>query len=262
MPKQEVYDRLDSLTKRLLAGGEISVAEGQWLIRLPDTYLSALMAGADRLRRHFRGDQIEVCAIGNVRSGNCSENCRFCAQSGHYQTEAPVHGYLPTEEVLAQAREARAWGVADFGIVSKGWGVRSDKERRQLREYLSALEKGTDVGRCASLGALDEATARELKAMGLENYHHNLETAERPIPIKRTARAWTSALNWPTPCVAWRWSRCPSTSSIPSPAPPWASANPWPPWRSCRPSPSSVTCSRAPRSASPADAVSCAICKR
>ncbi len=178
MPKQEVYDRIDSLTKRLLAGGEISVAEGQWLIRLPDEYLSALMAGADRLRRHFRGDQIEVCAIGNVRSGNCSENCRFCAQSGHYRTEAPVHGYLPTEEVLEQARQARQWGVADFGIVSKGWGVRSDKERRQLREYLAALEQGTDVGRCASLGALDEATARELKAMGLENYHHNLETAE------------------------------------------------------------------------------------
>ena len=173
-----VYDRIDALTRRVLTGGEVSVSEGEWLIRLEPDYLSALMAGADRIRRHFRGDEIEVCAIGNVRSGNCSENCRFCAQSGHYQTDAPVHGYLPTEEVLAQARQAREWGVADFGIVSKGWGVRSDKERRQLRDYLAALAEHSDVGRCASLGALDEATARELKAMGLENYHHNLETAE------------------------------------------------------------------------------------
>jgi len=116
--------------------------------------------------------------ISVVRSGNCSENCSFCSQSGHHKTAAPVYDYIAGEDLIDQAQRARAWGVSDFGVVSKGWGVRSDKERHQLRDYFAALDSHSDVGRCASLGVLDADTAGELKAMGLENYHHNLETAE------------------------------------------------------------------------------------
>ncbi|HHM05312.1 MAG TPA: biotin synthase BioB [Gammaproteobacteria bacterium] len=172
------YARIDAITQRILAGGEMTVAEGQWMIRLDQACLGWLMAGADRLRRHFRGTEVELCAISNVRSGNCSENCTFCAQSGHYQTAAPKYNYIASEELVKQARRAREWGASDFGVVSKGWGVRTDKERSQLKEYFAALDAHSDIGRCASLGVLDKATATELKAMGMENYHHNLETAE------------------------------------------------------------------------------------
>lgn len=175
---EETYARIDAITRRVLDGGETSAEEGRWLIRLDDAYLSWLMAGADRLRRRFRGEEIEVCAISNVRSGNCSENCGFCAQSGHHQTAAPRYDYISAERLAEQARRAREWGASDFGVVSKGWGVRSDKERRQLREYFETLGRESDIGRCASLGVLDAASAQQLKAMGLENYHHNLETAE------------------------------------------------------------------------------------
>ncbi len=174
----ETYRRIDEITARLLDGGETSEEEGRWMIRLDDAYLCWLMAGADRIRRHFRGAEVEICAISNVRSGNCSENCSFCAQSGHYRTAAPKYDYVPAEQLTLQARRAREWGASDFGVVSKGWGVRSDKERRQLAGYFAAMRKESDIGRCASLGVLDGKTAQELKAMGLENYHHNLETAE------------------------------------------------------------------------------------
>ena len=69
------YQRIDALTQRILEGEQISAADGQWLIRLDDDYVPWLMAGADRLRKTFRGNEIEVCAISNVRSGNCGENC-------------------------------------------------------------------------------------------------------------------------------------------------------------------------------------------
>jgi biotin synthase len=175
---QDTYARIDEITRRVLDGGETSAEEGRWLIRLDDDYLTWLMAGADRLRRHFRGNEIEVCAISNVRSGNCSENCSFCAQSGHFKTNAPRYDYISPERLAEQARQARAWGASDFGVVSKGWGVRSEKERTQLAEYFNTLAEESDIGRCASLGVLDAKAARELKAMGMENYHHNLETAE------------------------------------------------------------------------------------
>ncbi|WP_455218954.1 biotin synthase BioB [Kaarinaea lacus] len=172
------YQRIDSITARILDGGEMTTEEAQWMIRLDDDYLSWLMAGADRIRKTYRGNEIEVCAISNVRSGNCSENCSFCSQSGHHQTNSPVYNYISSEELSRQAQQAREWGASDFGVVSKGWGVRSDKERKQLKEYFSTLEQTSDIGRCASLGVLDANSASELKAMGMENYHHNLECAE------------------------------------------------------------------------------------
>jgi len=172
------YQRIDSITARVLDGGEMTTDEAKWMIRLDDDYLPWLMAGADRIRKTYRGNEIEVCAISNVRSGNCSENCSFCSQSGHYQTNAPVYNYISNEELSRQAQQAREWGASDFGVVSKGWGVRSDKERKQLKEYFQTLEQTSDIGRCASLGVLDADTAAELKAMGMENYHHNLECAE------------------------------------------------------------------------------------
>jgi biotin synthase len=172
------YQRIDELTQRILAGGEASAEEGRWLLGLHHDYLPWLMAGADRIRKANRGNEIEVCAISNVRSGNCSENCSFCSQSGHHKTAAPSYGYIDSSELVDQAQRARDWGASDFGVVSKGWGIRSDKERAQLGEYFAAMDQHSDIGRCASLGVLTEQTAGELKTMGLENYHHNLETAE------------------------------------------------------------------------------------
>ncbi len=172
------YQRIDSITARILEGGDMTTEEAQWMIRLDDDYLPWLMAGADRIRKSFRGNEIEVCAISNVRSGNCSENCSFCSQSGHYKTSSPVYNYISNEELSQQAQKAREWGASDFGVVSKGWGVRSDKERSQLKEYFETLEQTSDIGRCASLGVLDSESATELKTMGMENYHHNLECAE------------------------------------------------------------------------------------
>ena len=177
-----IYERINSITSRLLDGGDMTVEEGQWMIRLDHDYLPWLMAGADRLRKTFRGNEIEVCAISNVRSGNCSENCSFCSQSGHHKTAAPVYNYISSEQLKEQAQQAREWGASDFGVVSKGWGVRSDRERAQLKEYFQALGEHSDIGRCASLGVLDDGTARELKSMGMENYHHNLECAESFFP--------------------------------------------------------------------------------
>ncbi|MDH5219136.1 MAG: biotin synthase BioB [Gammaproteobacteria bacterium] len=178
MLKNDVYAQIDEITQRVLNGGEMSAAEGVWMMNIEDDYVPWLMAGADRLRKTYRGNEIEVCAISNVRSGNCSEDCSFCSQSGHHKTEAPVYNYIAEDTLLEQAEKARSWGASDIGIVSKGWGVRSDKERNQLKSYLGTLKDKSDIGRCASLGVLDKDTAVMLKESGLENYHHNLECAE------------------------------------------------------------------------------------
>ena len=175
---KSIFDRIDAITHRILDGGEMTQEEGRWMAALDHDYLLWLMAGADRLRKTFRGNEVEVCAISNVRSGNCSENCSFCSQSGHYQTQAPVYNFISKDKLVEQAKKAREWGASDFGVVSKGWGVRSKKDRAQLSEYFDSLNSETDIGRCASLGVLDQESAEFLKQAGMENYHHNLESAE------------------------------------------------------------------------------------
>jgi len=177
------YLKINAITDRILAGGQMSAEEGRWMISLDSDYTPWLMAGADRLRKTYRGQEIEVCAISNVRSGNCSEDCSFCSQSGHHKkTDAPTYNYISSDELSRQANKAREWGTSDFGIVSKGWGVRSKKEAEQMREYLETLKENSDIGRCASLGVLSKDTASTLSEMGLENYHHNLESAKSFFP--------------------------------------------------------------------------------
>ncbi len=178
MPNNDTYQKIDLITQRILNGRQMTAAEGRWMIRLDSDYLPWLMAGADRIRKTFRGNEIETCAIANVRSGNCSENCNFCSQSAHHDSPLPSYNYISEQALVEQAQQARAWGASDMGIVSKGWGVRSDAEMNQLQQYFDALDKESDIGRCASLGALDKKTAEQLKSMGMENYHHNLECAE------------------------------------------------------------------------------------
>ena len=173
-----IFDRINDITARVLQNGETTPEEGCWLLQIDHDYLPWLMACADRIRKTFRGNEIEVCAISNVRSGNCSENCSFCGQSGHYKTKAPVYNYITADDLVAQAERAREWGASDFGVVSKGWGVRSEKEHNKLKEYFTTMKNISDIGRCASLGVLDKETAGQLREYGLENYHHNLETAE------------------------------------------------------------------------------------
>lgn len=190
MPDNNTYQDITALTESILDGGQISGEQGLWLLQLHKDYLPWLMACADRIRKHYRGQEIEVCAISNVRSGNCSENCSFCSQSGHHKTDAPAYDYIDTQDLVSQARQARQWGASDFGVVSKGWGVRSQKEKKQLQEYFGAMSEHSDIGRCASIGVLDQETAQMLKDNGLENYHHNLESAESFFPQVCTTHSY------------------------------------------------------------------------
>lgn len=75
-----------SLADRVLQGGSITCQEAEQLIDVSDDDTMLLLAMADRIRQKFTGDAVDCCAIINGRSGRCPENCKFCAQSAHYNT--------------------------------------------------------------------------------------------------------------------------------------------------------------------------------
>lgn len=92
--------------------------------------LAELMSRALAAKISHRGDAFALCSIINAKSGKCSEDCRFCVQSGHYQTDAPVYPLQDEEAVLAAAAEAKRIGAEHFSIVTSGRGlVGKDLER-------------------------------------------------------------------------------------------------------------------------------------
>jgi biotin synthase len=157
----------------------ITFKEAVKLINSPDEETFVLLAEADKIRRKFKGNKIKLCAIVNAKSGRCSENCAFCAQSGHFKTEVPIYPLLSEEEMLRAALHSEKNARATcFSIVTSGKSVKTEKEMESITAALTAIRERTKLNRCVSLGTLDRATIRKLKAAGLTRLHHNLETAE------------------------------------------------------------------------------------
>jgi biotin synthase len=172
------------LTARVIAGGGITREEALplfWLESMADIF--DLMAGANRIREHFKGNKIHLCSIVNAKAGACSENCSFCAQSSFYQTDSPKYGFIDPEPVLDAAEEANRNGVTAVGLVAAWRGL---NEGPMLDEVCDRIRDLTASGKTrpdASLGIIkSQRVADRLKEAGLECYGHNLETSKRFFP--------------------------------------------------------------------------------
>src|SRR3954449_9555963 len=102
-------EKLATLGRKVLAGGQLNRGEGQWLFDLENTAdIFDLLSWANRIREHFKGNKVHLCSIVNVKAGGCSENCRFCAQSAAYQTDSPRYSFIESEPVQTAAAEAKS----------------------------------------------------------------------------------------------------------------------------------------------------------
>ncbi len=143
--------------------------------------LAELTALALQRKLAHRGSRVSLCSIINAKSGKCSEDCRFCVQSAHYRTEAPVYPLKEKDEVLAAAREAKRIGASRFSLVTSGRGPnRAELER--VAELVRAIRAEVDIQVCVSLGIIDLEGCRLLKEAGVSRYHHNLESSHEYFP--------------------------------------------------------------------------------
>ena len=176
--------KIAELGRRILDGGEITREEALWLFELEQSSdIFDLLSWANRIREHFKGNKIHLCSIVNVKAGGCSENCRFCAQSAAYQTDAPRYGLIDTQPVLTAAEEAKANGVTALGLVAAWKGL---EEGPVLDEVCKRLEELAESGQArpdASLGIIkSQAVAERLRQSGLQCYNHNLESSKEFFP--------------------------------------------------------------------------------
>jgi biotin synthase len=163
-------------TKVIKKTAAISSAEALELFIEASNHSWMFMAAAAEIREHFKGKEIILCGITNAKSGRCSEDCKFCAQSAHYQTNAPSFPLKTAKQMIAEAEEAARNGAEFFGIVTSGKRLKAKNEWAEILKAIKGVRK-TGLSPCASLGIIDLEKARELKSAGLFRYHHNLETA-------------------------------------------------------------------------------------
>jgi biotin synthase len=135
-----------------------------------------ILMSAGKIRDNHKKNKVFTCAIINAKSGSCSEDCAFCAQSTHYETGVKTYNMVSEEEIVDAAIRMQESGATNFSMVTSGFML-DGKEIETVTNAASAIKKKTDLTVCGSLGGLTEPLARQLKESGIANYHHNLETA-------------------------------------------------------------------------------------
>lgn len=166
------------LASKVMSGGKISKEEAMKLYNEP---LEEICAKADEIRKHFCADKFDVCTIINGKSGRCSEDCKFCAQSSHHKTNAENYPLLSPDELTEKAKRDFSKGVAHYGIVTSGRNL-SDEEVDRFCEAVRKIKAETGISVCVSLGLLTEEQYRKLKEAGVVRVHNNLETSEKFFP--------------------------------------------------------------------------------
>ena len=168
---------IQKIGDKVLGGRSVSFKEILPLLGAKGPDIVDLAAVANRVREEFNGNRIDLCSLLNAKSGRCSEDCAFCAQSAHYRTEAPAYPLMNADQMVREAKEAQQSKVGRFCLISSGRQL-DDKEFEIILSSLDRIRKETPFDLDCSLGTLSEERATSLKRVGVTRYNHNLETAE------------------------------------------------------------------------------------
>lgn len=131
---------------------------------------------------HWRGEEVQRCSLLSIKTGGCSEDCTYCAQSSHYSTGIEREDLLSTEQILSVAQRARSQGATRFCMGAAWRGVHDGTEKfeRVLETVRQVSRLGMEV--CVTLGEIGTVEARKLKAAGVTAYNHNIDTSPEFYP--------------------------------------------------------------------------------
>jgi biotin synthase len=169
------FEFIDSCMKKVINGNTISFDEAERLIS--SNNLIKLADSANLITRKFSQDSVDVETLLNAKSGNCPEDCSFCAQSTFYETGITKYPLLPDEIILDRAIEAKMNGAASFCLVC-AYREPPQNEFEKICKVIERLRKEVDLDINVSLGFMTPERAQRLKSLGVKRYNHNLEASD------------------------------------------------------------------------------------
>lgn len=167
------------LQEKVLSGELISREEAIFLSKVGDK--QTLYKAAGEIRDKRMGKIFDTCSIINARSGRCSENCKWCAQSAVFKTHVQEFELVDEATCLELAKKNADYGISKFSFVTSG-RVLSDRNVDKICGYARKIKATSGLHLCASMGLLTEAQLLKLKESGITRYHCNLETSSRYFP--------------------------------------------------------------------------------
>jgi biotin synthase len=138
--------------------------------------IGELVERAWQVRTERFGDSTDLCSLVNAKSGGCSEDCGFCAQSRYAEADTPMHAMMEPEQILEHARAAEAAGAHRFCMVTQGQGL-SKRDFAKILGGARLVAEHTNLKRCVSVGHISADRAQQLADAGVQRVHHNVETA-------------------------------------------------------------------------------------
>ena len=162
----------------------------QELLRLYNLDLEELL----KISSQYIKNEVEFCSLINARSGKCSQDCKYCAQSSHYCTHIESYPLVEVEEVRKVALEAKSNHVSRFAIVTSG-KTPDESDFDKMLEMIEEINKIEGLRSCASIGILTDEQAKRLAEAGLKRFHHNINTSESYYPEICTTHTWRDRYN-------------------------------------------------------------------
>lgn len=169
----------EELFETISREGGITPEQAQWAYTYHDR--QQVYGLAHRVTEQYAARGFEFCAIANAKSGNCTEDCKWCAQSARNHAKCQTHGIISHDRALAQAKEAATHGVTRFSLVTSGKRL-NNSEVGHLCATVTHIVQETGLKVCVSAGLLDDSAMRRLHEAGAVRYHCNLETAPSFFP--------------------------------------------------------------------------------
>ncbi len=170
---------IEKLAQWVMLGGSVTVDEAHWIMEsAPEDELYEM---AHRVTQGCAPRKFDMCSIINARSGLCSEDCAWCAQSAHHSTEVEKYLFVGKERCLAEARYNEEQGVNRFSVVTSGRSC-TGSELKMVCEAVRYMNEECEIELCASLGLLGIEELELIKRSGVVRYHCNLESAPSYFP--------------------------------------------------------------------------------
>ncbi|MBI4227448.1 MAG: biotin synthase BioB [Candidatus Omnitrophica bacterium] len=184
-----------SVGEHVLRGGTITREEASTLMTLTDPAdILELGSWAARVRAKYTGTSCQLCALVNAKAGECAENCGYCSQSSHHQTDIAKYPLMDPLAILERAHQAEQFGAKRFCIVTATRGL-SDRDLPTIAEAVRRVREQTSLAPECSLGFVTDEQLAALKEAGMTRYNHNLETCESNFPNICTTHTYQDRVN-------------------------------------------------------------------